>query len=159
MIISTCFKMKVCQCNRWTNLLDVSKSGFKQDEAPPHCSLEAGNGLDVNFSHSWIGRLREIEYPPRPPDLTPGFFLCRTFKTTVCLANEIFSWKTATTHRIFSPELLRKAHGSVEKRVGNVRNIVGHHFKYPSIPIRIFQIAAFANTSLWTLIFSVLQRG
>ena len=47
---------------------NLFERGFQQDEAPPHNSLEAGNWLDVNVSHRWIGRRGEIEYPLCSPD-------------------------------------------------------------------------------------------
>jgi hypothetical protein len=53
---------------------------FAHNGAPTHFNLVARRYLNRKLPNRWIGIGGPIVWPPRSPDLNPGFLLVRPFK-------------------------------------------------------------------------------
>jgi hypothetical protein len=57
---------------------------FQQDGAPPHYAVTVRKFHDEQLPNRWICRRGPVEWPPRPPDLTPmDFFFWGVVKDKV----------------------------------------------------------------------------
>jgi hypothetical protein len=64
---------------------------FQHDGAPAHYSCLVTYHLNLTFPKRWIGRGGHVQWPPKPPDLTPLDFCLWGW-----MKNEVYKQKVNT---------------------------------------------------------------
>jgi hypothetical protein len=128
----TCFLWHKSECR------DVSKHAARHDHAVHarrgrrisgvfsarrvHHLITVSACTDGWIGSSWVGRRGPVEWPPRPPDLSPlDFYLCGHLKAMVYqvkirnMNHRKERIRNAITH--ISPDVLTRVHHEWEKRI------------------------------------------
>ncbi len=116
------------------NRMNLEEIFYMHDGAPPHYAQSVRQFLHETFPDRWIGRRGPIDWPARPPDLTPtDFFLWAVIKDRVYATKpqNIQALKDAITTEMqrLPEDLCRRACQSVSERLQLCKDLEGENIE------------------------------
>ncbi|ERL85978.1 hypothetical protein D910_03392 [Dendroctonus ponderosae] len=105
------------------------------DGASAHFAAPIRAWLNHEYADKWIGRNGPVNWPPRPPDLTPmdfffwGHIKSLVYRTPVQNEQELVTRIRESAQNV-SPGMLRRVHNNMIKRAQTCLELNGQKFEH-----------------------------